>query len=394
MTPGGRLGAAIEVLDAVIAAARDNGPAADTILASYFRSRRYAGAKDRRAVRELVYRAVRLCGERPASGRAAMLAVAERQPELLALFGDGPHAPAPAGADEPRAAAGVGPAWLVEALGESGIDAEAQAALLGRAPLDVRANRLRTTRAALLAELDGAAALPLDPDALRLPEGAAVEGLAAFAEGRAEVQDAGSQLVARAAGAMAGMRVVDLCAGAGGKTLALAAHMDNDGEILACDVDRARLSRLAPRAARAGVTIAATRLLDPEREGAALAGRAEAVDLVLIDAPCSGTGTWRRNPEARWRLTPGRLDRLAATQARLLEVGAALVRPGGALTYIVCSLLDREGAEPIAAFLARRPDWHAEPLEIAAGAPHGDGVRLHPAASDTDGFFVARLRRP
>lgn len=394
MTPAARLGAAAELLDAVVAAARDNGPAADTILANYFKTRRYAGAKDRRAVRELVYAAIRLCGERPASGRAALLALADADPELRSLFGEGPHGPPPAQPGEPRAKPGIAPAWLVEQLNAAGLSVEAQAALLDRAPLDIRANTLLTTRDALLAELPDAVPLPHDPDALRLPEGTAAERLPAFLEGRAEVQDAGSQLVARAAGARPGMRVVDLCAGGGGKTLALAAHMGNDGAILAADIDRARLSRLAPRAARAGVTIAEPRLLDPNREEQALTDWAGSADIVLVDAPCSGTGTWRRNPEARWRLTPDRLQRLTATQSRLLDLAATLVRPGGAITSIVCSLLDGEGADQATAFAARHPGWTAETLEIPAGEPHASGVRLHPAASDTDGFFVARLRRP
>lgn len=393
MTPAARLGAAVEVLDAVIVAARDNGPAADTILTNYFKSRRYAGAKDRRAVRDLVYAAIRLCGERPVSGRAAALALAEEQPDLLPLFGANPHAPAAVEPGEVSAEAGIAPAWLLSALSASGLDEPAQAALLGRAPLDLRANRLRTTRDALLSDLPDAQPLALDPDAIRLSKSVSVEQLAAFADGAVEVQDAGSQFVARAAGARPGMAVVDLCAGAGGKTLALAAQMANEGQILATDTDRARLSRLAPRAARAGVAIAETRLLDPGRELDALDDWRGRADLVVVDAPCSGTGTWRRNPEARWRLTPEALARLAATQARLLDVGAELVRPGGALTYIVCSLLDAEGGDQIDAFAARHPGFTAEPLEIAAGQAHAKGVRLHPAASDTDGFFVARLRR-
>lgn len=394
MTPAARLGAAVEVLDAVITAARDNGPAADTILANYFKNRRYAGSKDRRAVRGLVYAAIRLCGERPVTGRAAVLALAEAQPDLQPLFGVAPHGPPPANGDEPRAEQGIAPAWLVDSLTASGIDIDAQAALLGRAPLDIRANRLKTTRDDLLVELPAATPLGHDPDALRVDENTSAEQLSALDEGWAEVQDAGSQLVARAAGAVAGMRVVDLCAGAGGKTLALAAHMGNQGQILASDTDRGRLSRLPPRAARAGVTIAETRLLNPNREAEALLDWQGSADLVVVDAPCSGTGTWRRNPEARWRLTPERLDRLAATQARLFGIAADLVKPGGALTYIVCSLLNREGADQVAAFLAASPGWQAEPLEIAAGEPHALGVRLHPLASDTDGFFVARLRSP
>ncbi|MBS0285285.1 MAG: RsmB/NOP family class I SAM-dependent RNA methyltransferase, partial [Proteobacteria bacterium] len=186
----------------------------------------------------------------------------------------------------------------------------------------------------------------------------------------------------------------DLCAGAGGKTLALAAAMRNEGRIVAADTDRARLSRLSPRAMRAGVTIAETLLLDPGRELAALEGLRRAADVVLIDAPCSGTGTWRRNPEARWRLTPARLARLLETQRRLLDIGAELTRPGGALVHIVCSLLDEEGAGQIEDFLARHPGWSAETPALPLGRAHGAGFRLTPAHDGTDGFFVARLIAP
>lgn len=381
MTPGARAQAAIELLDMIIVAARDAGAAADTLIARYFATRRYAGSKDRRAVRELVYDAIRLCGERPADGRAALLALAAIRPELAAAFDGSPHAPAPIAAGEPVAMAGPAPRWLAELLAASGLDAEEQAALAGRAPLDVRVNRL------VVGELPEGAAVTGLPDALRLAPGTDVERYDAI-----EVQDAGSQWVTLAAAAAPGMTVVDLCAGAGGKTLALAAAMANQGRILACDIDRARLTRLPPRAERAGVTIAETRLLDPARERELLAD--VAADLVLIDAPCSGTGTWRRNPEARWRLTPARLERFAATQRHLLDLATALVRPGGAIAYVTCSLLDAEGADQIAAFLSRHPDWRPETPEIAAGRRRGDGIRLTPASDATDGFFVARLRAP
>ena len=170
--------------------------------------------------------------------------------------------------------------------------------------------------------------------------------------------------------------------------------MDNCGTLLATDIDRPRLSRLAPRAARAGVTIVEPRLLDGGREAAALADREGSADTVLIDAPCSGTGTWRRNPEARWRLTPARLERFTTQQRHVLALGAPLVRPGGALVYIVCSLLDAEGAEQIDRFLADHPGWSADPLTLPAGRPRGRGIRLDPAHDGTDGFFVARLVRP
>jgi 16S rRNA (cytosine967-C5)-methyltransferase len=169
--------------------------------------------------------------------------------------------------------------------------------------------------------------------------------------------------------------------------------MGGEGTILATDTDRNRLSRLTPRAERAGVTNVETRLLNPGREAEMLADWGGSADCVLIDAPCSGTGTWRRNPEARWRLSPERLDRLVATQQHVLSIGAALVRPGGALVYIVCSLLDEEGAAQVSAFLADHAGWHAERLSLPAGRSHGPGVRLTPTHDATDGFFVARLTR-
>ncbi|KTT70877.1 RsmB/NOP family class I SAM-dependent RNA methyltransferase [Sphingomonas endophytica] len=382
MTPAARTQAAIELLDAIIAAARESGAAADTLIARYFAQRRYAGSKDRRAVRELVYAAIRRLGERPADGRAAMLALAATDPALAATFDGSPHGPAPV-ADEAPAAEGLHPRWLEDRLTASGLDATEQRALIERAPLDVR---LHPDHAAL--DLPGAEPIPGLPLARRLPAGTDIAPHA----GQIEVQDAGSQAVTLAAGATPGMTILDLCAGAGGKSLTLAALMNDDGRIIASDVDRARLSRLAPRAEKAGVTIIETRLLNPQQEVAALAD--VTADVVLIDAPCSGTGTWRRNPEARWRLTPARLDRLIAMQAHVLAIGAGAVKPGGALAYIVCSLLDGEGAAQVDAFLAANPGWQAEPLALPFGRPHGPGLRLTPAHDGTDGFFVARLRAP
>lgn len=386
MTPQARVQAAIELLDTIIAAARDQGAAADTLIARYFTTRRYAGSKDRRAVRELVYEAIRLAGPRPATGRAAMIAVAKRDADLAARFDGGAHAPGPIAADEPGAQVGVAPTWIVKRLAASGLGAREQAALIDRAPLDIRINH----SAADIDIGEPIAGLPLGR---RLPAGTNLEEIPAYNEGRIEVQDAGSQIVTLAANAKPGERIVDLCAGAGGKTLALAALMEDSGAILATDTDRGRLARLAPRATRASVSIIETRLLNPDRELDALEDWQGSADCVLIDAPCSGTGTWRRNPEARWRLTPDRLTRLAAAQRHVLSIGAKLVKPGGALVYIVCSLLDEEGAGQVAAFLASHPDWRAEALDLPSGRVHGQGVRLTPAHDATDGFFVARLRR-
>jgi 16S rRNA (cytosine967-C5)-methyltransferase len=393
MTPGARLAAAIELLDAVIAAAREGGAAADTLIARYFSTRRYAGSKDRRAVRELVYEAIRRFGEPPPTGRAAMVALAEIDPAVAALFDGSAHAPPAIDPDEPRAVEARMPGWLGRRLTESGLDPADIASLIDRAPLDLRVNRLRTTVAELAGQFAEARLVDGAPDALRLPTGTMVDQMPAWQDGLIEIQDVGSQMVAAAARAEPGMQVIDLCAGAGGKALALAAAMDNRGTVLASDVDRARLSRLAPRAERAGATIVETRLLDGDREAAALEDWIDRADVVLIDAPCSGTGTWRRNPEARWRLSPPRIDRLAATQSRLLDLGATLVRPGGALVYIVCSLLDAEGAGQVDRFLANHPGWTAE-APIEQGRPRGPGKRLTPAHDATDGFFVARLIRP
>lgn len=390
MTPSARIQAAIDLLDAIVIAARDQGAAADTIIAKYFARARYAGSKDRRAVRELVYAAIRQLGERPKSGRAAMLALAAGDAEIAALFDGSVHAPAAIETKEVAAVPGIAPEWIVAKLLDSGIGADELPALIDRAPLDLRINRLSSAGC----DIAGAEPIAGLPDALRLPSGTQIEQLDAFKDGVVEVQDAGSQIVTLAARAQAGQRIVDLCAGAGGKTLALAAAMEDRGALLATDTDSARLSRLTPRAARAGASVVETRLLDPGSESEMLADWNDRADCVLIDAPCSGTGTWRRNPEARWRLTPGRIDRLAAAQRHLLGIGAALVRPGGALVYIVCSLLDEEGAGQVSAFLADRPGWTAEALDLPAGRAHGAGVRLTPAHDATDGFFVARLLRP
>ena len=389
MTPQARVQAGIEILDAVIAAARNKGAPADRIIADWFRPRRYAGSKDRRAVRELVYVAIRQCGEVPVSGRAAMLRVAEGDPALASLFDGSRHAPAPVVPGEPVASGGTAPGWLAGALAASGVDAAGQAALLQRAPVDIRINSLK----AALAVLPEPGEPTIAPHARRFPPDTNVEQWPAYQAGAIEVQDAGSQLVCGAVAARPGEAVVDLCAGAGGKTLALAAAMDNQGRLLACDADRARLSRLMPRAERAGVTIAETRLLDGGREAAALADWAGRADAVLVDAPCSGTGTWRRNPESRWRLTPAEVARLAALQQRLFDLAATLVRPGGRLVYVVCSLLDAEGADQVAGFLGRHPAWRAVAPALGAGERRGDGLRLTAQFDECDGFFVARLER-
>ena len=388
MTPAARVQAAIELLDAVIGAARGKGAPADRLIADYFRQRRYAGSKDRRAVRELVYRAIRACGPVPASGRAAMLRLAQDDGALPPLFDGSQHGPALVTDGESEAEGGLAPAWLEAALARSDMAGEEAAALLDRAPLDLRVNRLKAARETIALPEPGE---PLAaPDALRFASGASVDQWPAYREGMVEIQDHGSQLACIAQAARPGETVIDLCAGAGGKTLALAAAMENRGTLVASDTDRGRLSRLAPRAGRAGAGSIETMLLDPGRELAALARFEGKADAVLIDAPCSGTGTWRRNPEARWRLDPAQLARFAEAQDRLLDLAARLVRPGGRLVYVTCSLLDEEGADRIERFLADHPAWRADPPSLPLGRARGSGVRLTPFHDETDGFFIAR----
>jgi len=391
MTPAARVQAAIEIVDLIIAAVQGNGPPADRIVTDWFRPRRFAGSSDRRAVRELVYRAIRACGEVPASGRAAMLLVAQDDAALAGLFDGSPHAPAPISRGELVAVPGIAPAWLAAALAESGIAGADAAALLDRAPLDIRLNGLKAARDGLGLPVAGEPTVAAH--GLRLPFGTPVEQWDAWRDGLIEVQDTGSQLACEALAVAPGETVVDLCAGAGGKTLALAAAMANRGRLIACDTDRQRLSRLAPRAARAGVTIAEAVLLDPGREADALVEWQGRADAVLVDAPCSGTGTWRRNPEARWRLTEAQLDRYVAVQARLMDIAAGLVRAGGRLVFVTCSLLDREGKDQADGFLGRHSGWQSQGVDLPAGRPRGAGWRLEPARDGTDGFFVARFLR-
>jgi 16S rRNA (cytosine967-C5)-methyltransferase len=394
MTPGARIQAAIEILDAVIAAARDGGPAADTLVAQYFKARRYAGSKDRRAVRDHVYDAIRRAADRPDSGRAAMVGLVSDCPELAQYFDGSAHAPAAIAAGETGAEAGIIPSWINGLLVDAIIRSEASA-LLERAPLHLRVNTLKADVATVLRELPEAEPVAGVPDALRLPEGFAVELTASWQAGHLDVQDAGSQVIAAACFARPGMTVIDLCAGAGGKTLALAAAMEGRGRLIAADAIRSRLSRLLPRAEKAGAAFIETLLLDQGRENERLAPLAGVADVVLIDAPCSGTGTWRRNPEARWRLTPTRLDRLVSEQARILDFAAPLVKAGGHLVYAVCALTQREGSAQIDAFVARHCGWTVEPLSTPPGRPWGtqaaQGVLLTPAHDGTDGFFFARL---
>ncbi len=385
MTPSARVQAAIEILDQIIVATTVDGPPADAIVSRNLKQRRYAGAKDRRAIRELVFSAIRYNGDRPASGRSALYPLAR------SLFDGSPHGPAPWDSDRGEVAArkGLIPRWLWPEVSPLISKAE-WPALLERAALDLRVNIARASREECLGEFPDGVPTPLSPWGIRLPADSKIDETPAFLNGLVEVQDEGSQLIALACAPADGMRIVDLCAGAGGKALALAAAAPA-AEILACDTNRPRLANLPPRAERAGAKID-IRLLDGGREAQQLADWQAQADVVLVDAPCSGSGTWRRNPEGRWRLTPERLQRVTSLQARLLEIAAPLVKPGGSLVYAVCSILEREGAGQIAAFLGRHSSWNVQEA-LPFGRRDGDGRLLTPGHDGTDGFFVARLER-
>lgn len=392
MTPAARVQTSIELLDTIIDAARSKGAPADRILADWFRGNRFAGSKDRRAIRELVYSAIRACGPVPETGRTAMLRLAQTDESLAPLFDGSNYGPAPLAEGEIAAQGGVAPDWLARRLAASDITADEAEALLERAPLDLRVNTLKAERATLSLPVSGEQTAA--PHGLRIKAGTQVEQWPEWRDGKVEVQDTGSQLACLAVGAKPGETIIDLCAGGGGKTLALAAAMDNLGHLIASDTDRGRLSRLQPRAERAGASIIETRLLDPKREFEALADLEGQADAVMVDAPCSGTGTWRRNPEARWRLDEQELARLTALQAELLDLAARLVRPGGRLIYVTCSLLDEEGADQFAAFLQRAQGFRQHELSLPAGRARGNGIRLSPYREGTDGFFIACAARP
>ena len=383
MTPAARLQAAIDIL----AGLEQTQQPVDRYLKDFFKARRYAGSKDRRAIGERVFEVLRhrarfahRMGD--GSARALMIAALLAGGEDPAAHFTGGYGPAPLSEGERAAIAatpaavplhvvGEYPAWLAPSLERAygarlALEMEA---LQARAPVDLRVNTLKASRAEVLAALtaEGFAPtlMPHSPVGLRIAPG---EGSAALAKsplflgGAFEFQDEAAQIASLLAGATAGMRVLDLAAGAGGKALAMAAAMNNQGEILAFDDSAKRLAPLAERAARAGATC----ITPAASRGGPLWGDGK-FDLVFLDAPCSGTGTWRRQPELRWRLTPARLAELTALQDRLLDEAARHTRPGGGLLYATCSLLPEENEERVTAFLARTPGFHQVDAAAALG---------------------------
>lgn len=429
MRPAGRLSAAIEVLGEIEVRKR---PAAET-LKDWGIAHRFAGAGDRAAIGNLVFDALRVRassaflmqddGPRALALKALVSRWGESVEAVAALCDGSRFAPEPLSAaekaglgrslpeDAPEPVRGNYPDWLEPEFARAfgALAAEEGAGLATRAPVDLRVNRLKATREKVEKALarDGAVPTPYSPFGLRIAakEGPArsphVEASAAHGKGWFEVQDEGSQLSMLMAGAAPKMQVLDLCAGAGGKTLGLAAEMENSGQLYAYDADRHRLRPIFERLVRAGARNA--QVLDAGDE-AAVAPLAGKMDLVVIDAPCTGTGVWRRHPDSKWRLSPSMLETRCAEQFSVLETGAPLVKPSGRLCYITCSVLPPENDDQVAAFLQRHPsfcllDWRpawetatgqAVPM-FEGGAEHG--FLMSPRRCGTDGFFVALMQR-
>lgn len=425
MRLGGRLSAAIEILHDIETRHR---PAADA-LRDWGLSHRFAGAGDRAAIGNIVYDALRrrraaawlFDSDTPrALAFGGLLMESGTAPETLnASFANDRFAPPPLsetelnllrarlGEDLPEGARANVPEWcepLMRAAFGADWIAEA-AALSGRPPLDMRANTLKASREKVLAALArcGAAASRIASAGMRIAPVAGdgrhpnVQAEPAFRKGWFEVQDEGSQIVTELAGAAPGEQVLDFCAGAGGKTLAMSAMMDNRGQIHAYDADRQRLAPIFERLKRAGCRN--VQVVADEERLAPLLGR---MDLVLVDAPCTGSGTWRRRPDAKWRLTRQQMEARLAEQSAILDSAVRYVRPGGRLAYVTCSIFPEENAAQAEAFLARNPafrladhdaQWRKR-FPAHAGAVRIDGgIVLSPATTGTDGFYFACFER-
>ncbi len=383
-----RIAAAIEILDEV-----KEGRPADRAVSAWGRNNRFAGSKDRRAIAGYVYDVLRNCWRLEAqaphsSGRGLMLAHV-RDEDLASLFDGEGHGPTFLSAEEKEWLAAPAPKlddaahynlppFLADMLKKQ-YGAELPAVLAGfegRAPVDLRVNTLKTNRTEMLRETGGEA-LDLSDTAIRVVVDV---DQALLKDGLLEPQDVGSQYVADVVGAKPGDQVIDFCAGGGGKTLAMAGMMNNKGQIYAYDANAQRMKSLKKRADRAKV-----RNVQIATDLKVLLGEMTAkADKVLVDAPCSGSGAWRRNPETRWRLSNKRLKALTSLQAEILDEAAPLVKKGGTLTYVTCSFISAENEAQTEAFLARNPDF-----ELGEPAP----VQLLPHLTDSDGFYIATFKR-
>jgi 16S rRNA (cytosine967-C5)-methyltransferase len=429
MTPAARIHATIELLGVI---AKSPVPM-DTTVGDYMRSRRYIGARDRADIAERVYDITRAHArlgwwlaktgfdDTPRNRVILWLALAElndRDADIDALFDGGKYGPPRLTAAEREGLAGLRgkalddpampaavrvecpPEFEERLRARFGDDFEAEMkAMIAGATLDLRVNTAKVSRedvqAALRKDRVHTDPTPYAAAGLRARHKAYLAKTKAFVKGWIDIQDEGSQLTAQICGARPGMQVIDFCAGAGGKTLALADAMRTKGRIVAMDTDARRLEKARPRFKRARVSdIVEVRPLSDERSRKWLKRQKGTFDLVLADVPCTGTGTWRRNPDMRWRVYGPPLDELLTVQAEILERVARTVKPGGRLVYATCSLLPEENERQVEAFLARHPEFEAVPPDVP-GLELGGGpyLRLTPLRHNTDGFFAAVLER-
>ena len=415
MTPAARVQATIEVLSLLLTGTQ----AADRALRQYFRQRRYAGSRDRAAVAELLFDVLRdysygrwHAGPHLTPRQAVLIHLLRAGTNPLPLFSGEGHGPVVLDeaeqalletvrthAEQPPAWVRVNcPEWIYPRF-EVALGAETEqelATMNERAPVDLRVNLLKSNRDRVIEVLaeDGIAAAPgaICPTAVRLQERVDLRNHWLYLQGHVEVQDEGSQAIAALCAPAPGEQIVDFCAGAGGKALALASSMAGKGQIYALDNDAKRLARLKPRLDRARAHNIQMHALQGDADPW-LASMAARIDCVLVDAPCTGSGAWRRQPEARWQLREDTLPRLQGLQDRILAQASRLVKPGGRLIYATCSLLAEENEERIAAFLAAHPDFSQ--LRSRTDVSDDGSLRLTPLRHGTDGFFaISLLREP
>ncbi len=397
MKEAARIQTAIELTDEIF----DFRQPADNTINVYFRTHRYIGSKDRRFIADLVWQTVRhygrfssLVSEKLTARAAVMMMLFYQKSDITTLFNGEKYAPEPLNEKE-KAFLNELPADLPSAVSEcplwlkNKIDAVDVAAMAVEAPLDLRVNTLKADRKQVLDLLKqkgiDAAETPFSTQGIRIHERLSVTSLNVFQDGLVEIQDEGSQIVSLLTRAAAGQTVMDWCAGAGGKTLAMSAMMQAKGTIYAVDYDSKRMRDLPDRACRADAKNVIV-LNDYNN--------LKMYDLVLVDAPCTGSGTWRRSPDARWRVTEEQSASIIKTQKEILDKACRFVKKGGRLFYITCSLDPAENEDQARAFLNRHNDFRPENLSpvlegLTGQKGSSETVRLSPAVFHTDGFFAA-----
>lgn len=436
MTPGARIQAVTDILENIEQAWRHDKPLpADYIVREYMKDRRYMGSKDRAFVANMVFWIVRYHAaiiwwceytKLPTTSRSMVIVALHLHPDhklenIHNFFTGGEYTPAPLYDNEEAVLSQLAkayldhkhmpehvrlniPEWILPYLRESMNTAMVPAvqALSEQANVDLRVNTLKTTRQAVEKQLDKLSyqyvRTPISSEGIRLLRREPIQSTAIYRDGLVEIQDEGSQIVSTIVDARPGMKVVDFCAGSGGKSLSIAADMENKGEILALDTSPERLHNVLPRLARSGVTIIKHRTITHENDSW-LHAHAASADRVLVDAPCSGTGTWRRHPDLKWRTSEEAFLQLCTLQKNILVAAAKLVKPGGRLIYATCSLLKQENEYIVEKAVASLPMFKILPLTSIIEEKnlhlnsnnYKEYLSLTPHRDNTDGFFAVIL---